>query len=80
MKQIPTTCEAQGIRAVAGPAPVAVANLRLWTLMDGARPAAAAYAGSAAGTSLRKHADKPAGMVRINATGWPPGPQDRSSG
>ena len=81
MKQIPTTGEVQGITAVACPAPAAVANFRLWAPMGGARPAAPAYIAPAAGISLGKHAHKPTGMARrINATGWPPGPQDRSSG
>lgn len=79
MKQISTTHEVQGVHT-AGPIPAAASNTRLWAPTGGARPIGApAYAAPASGSSLAEHARKQTGMARIDATGWPPGSQDRSS-
>lgn len=64
------------------PAPAAVSYLHHRAPVAAARLAAASYVpvekGSRSG--FARIADKQSGMARINAAGWPLGPQDRLSG
>ena len=63
------------------PVPTAVSNLLTTGLVAGARHALpAGYVPAAAGASFGKHSEKQTDMARIDATGWPLGPQDRMSG
>lgn len=82
MKNISVTSGTVISNAGLCPAPAAVSHLRHRAPAAAARLVAATYvrAASASRPGLGKLADKQAGMARINATGWPLGPQDRLSG
>ena len=82
MKNISVTSGTVISNAGLCPSEVAVSHLRHRTQAAAARPAAATYVRAASGSrsGFGKLADKQAGMVRINATGWPLGPRDRLSG
>ncbi len=78
MKTIFVHSEATADSTGACPSRAAVSDLRPGSTGAVARPSAVAYspaAGSRSAKRLAKH-----GMTRINAIGWPLGPQDRTSG
>lgn len=59
----------------------AVSGLRGWNRAGAHRAAPAVYLPSVNGDAFGKHsAKKCAGMALIDTTGWPLGPQERSSG
>lgn len=74
------SCEVEGMRAVVCPTPAAAPTSRPRAQMVVARLAVSRQGAPAAGSFLASHAPKPNATARINADGWPPSPQDRSSG
>ncbi len=79
MKTIFVHSEATADITGACPSRAAVWGLRPESAGAAARPSAVAYLQAAAGSPSAKRLAKH-GMTRINAIGWPLGPQDRTSG